>query len=559
MIKFINKHFNQKQANLFYSKNESWWLIGFSMLLASGIFVEPMLICASLIKGNLSEMWLYWSATIGTAFSISFFAHLWKNVPVNTENEFIFFRFSGIGAKTLHIFRSVYLGGVIIPFIIAFNLLALSKICSHIIQIETNLVILIITICFLLFSVFNSFKNRIKIDFYLFSIFIILFLILFFSLCFYTNGLSNLSTTIKSKNNGLQILPAISSNALNAFLVFISVQWWSASILDYPDMNGQKLMSSKKINGLVKSVFIPNFILLFFRILLFTLPFMAVYYGFTNGFIDSELAFTSLFTNVLPKWMLVLVVLFFLIPFLAVVQNNQNWAGSLLVENFYKKHINQESNTKIFGVIVMMCVLLIASIIAVNSDSLIGITKLLFTMTAGVGPVFILRWYWWRINAWSQFSAMLAGLSYPFLYDWFFENNNLFHQIIQNFQNKYLIDFYPLKLVVLTILVCITWMIITFLTPVTDENVLKNFASTIKPGGFWKPFHNSGKSYFKYRVLAWILQIAKGFLTYFVFWNFLLGNYYLFTMLLFVIIILFAASYYIVNLANKKYDLNLKN
>lgn len=77
-------------TNLFYSKNESWWLIGFSMLLASGIMIEPQLICASLLKGQLSDMWLYWSAGIGSAFSVSFFAHLWRKVPVKTENEFFF-------------------------------------------------------------------------------------------------------------------------------------------------------------------------------------------------------------------------------------------------------------------------------------------------------------------------------------------------------------------------------------------------------------------------------------------------------------------------------------
>ena len=85
------KSIQEKSKNLFFSKNEPWWLIGFSMLLASGIFIEPLLICTSLINGKLSDMWLYWSATIGSAFSISFFAHLWKNVPINTENEFIFF------------------------------------------------------------------------------------------------------------------------------------------------------------------------------------------------------------------------------------------------------------------------------------------------------------------------------------------------------------------------------------------------------------------------------------------------------------------------------------
>ena len=84
------------------------------MILSGGLMIEPQLICSSLVKGNLSDMWLYWSAGIGSAFSISFFAHLWRNVPVKTENEFIFFRFSGSGAKILHHFRSLYLGFIII-------------------------------------------------------------------------------------------------------------------------------------------------------------------------------------------------------------------------------------------------------------------------------------------------------------------------------------------------------------------------------------------------------------------------------------------------------------
>jgi hypothetical protein len=93
----FNRPRNNKKviSNLFYSKNESWWLIGFSMLLTSGLMIEPQMICSSLLKGQLSDMWLYWSAGIGSAFSVSFFAHLWRKVPVKTENEFLFFRYSG--------------------------------------------------------------------------------------------------------------------------------------------------------------------------------------------------------------------------------------------------------------------------------------------------------------------------------------------------------------------------------------------------------------------------------------------------------------------------------
>jgi Na+/proline symporter len=295
-------------SNLFYSKNESWWLIGFSMLLASGIMIEPQLICSSLLKGQLSDMWLYWSATIGSAFSVSFFAHLWRKVPVKTENEFLFFRYSGKGATILHSFRSLYLGLLIIPFLISFSVLAFSKIFCFIVGIELHIAIIFVTLLLILLTFFNSLKSRLRIDFVLFIVFILSFLIISISLFQNTGGLIHLATTIKSSSIHFDIIPSMGSKTFNAFIVFMMVQWWSASILDYPDMNGQKLMATNTSKDLLKSVFIPSLSIVLFRVLLFTLPFMAVCYGYASGSADSELAFTSLFVKALPSWMLVFVV-----------------------------------------------------------------------------------------------------------------------------------------------------------------------------------------------------------------------------------------------------------
>ena len=140
------------------------------MLLASGIMIEPQLICSSLLKGQLSDMWLYWSAGIGSAFSVSFFAHLWRKVPVKTENEFMFFRYSGKGVKILHNFRSLYLGLLIIPFLISFSLLAFGKIFSYIVGLEINLAIVLLTFLIIIFTFFNSFSQRLKLDFILFIV-----------------------------------------------------------------------------------------------------------------------------------------------------------------------------------------------------------------------------------------------------------------------------------------------------------------------------------------------------------------------------------------------------
>ncbi len=548
-------------TSLFYSKNESWWLIGFSMILAGGIIIEPQLICASLLKGQLSNMWLYWSAGIGSAFSISFFAHLWRKVPVKTENEFLFFRYSGTGAKILHQFRSLYLGLLVIPFFISFSLLAFAKIFCFIVVIEINLAIWSLTFLLIILTFFNSLKERLQLDFVLFIVFILLFLFIFGCLLLNTGSLAHLAATIQSSKSNFNIIPSLGSKTFNAFVVFVLVQWWSASILDYPDMNGQKLMATNSSKDLIKSVFIPSLSIVLFRVLLFTLPFMAVCYGYANSAADSELAFTALFVKALPPWMLILVVLMFLIPFLSFVQNNQNWGGSLLIENFYKHTINpnlSDANAKKLGLLGMIYIITAAGGIAIYADSLVGITKYLFAITAGVGPVFILRWYWWRINAWSQLSAMVAALIYPPVLDWLYENNTAFHELISGFESNFNIDYYPIKIIVLTIAVCFTWLVVTFLTLPTETKTLETFATTIKPGGFWKPFNNSGKSFSKLRLVAWLLQTGNGFLLYFIFWNFLIGDYVLFFGLLLLFVLVFFVSYKLIQKANASYDLELE-
>jgi len=550
-----------KKVNLFYSKNESWWLIGFSMLLASGIMIEPQLICSSLLKGQLSDMWLYWCAAIGSAFSVSFFAHLWRKVPVKTENEFLFFRYSGTGAKVLHNFRSLYLGLLIVPFIISFSLLAFSKIFCSIVEIEINFAIAILTFLVILLTFFNSLKQRLKLDFVLFIVFIVLFLIIMINLFLCTGGLSHLATTVQSSKTNFDIIPSLGSKTFNAFIVFVLMQWWSASLLDYPDMNGQKLRATNTSKDLLKSVFIPSLSIVLFRVLLFTLPFMAVCYGYVSSSADSELAFTSLFVKVLPSWMLVFVVVVFMIPFLSLVQNTQNWGGSLLIENFYKHTINpnlSDAKAKKFGIIAMIYIIIVSGGIAIYADSLVGITKYLFAITAGLGPVFMLRWYWWRINAWSQLSAMLAALIYPPVLDWFYDNNKAFHQLLVSLEQNFNIDYYPIKIIILTIAVCITWLVVTFCTAPTDSTILQTFASTIKPGGFWKPYSNSGKTFSKLRLLAWLLQTGNGFLLYFIFWNFLIGSYALFIGLLLLFVLGFFVSYKLIQKANANYDLELE-
>jgi Na+/proline symporter len=525
--------------------------------MASGVLVEPQVLCSALLQGQLSDMWLYWSAFIGSAFSVSFFAHLWRRVPVKTENEFIFFRYSGRGAKLLHNFRSLYLGLLVIPFLMSFSILAYGKIVCFILGLTLPTAILSIGFVLVLLTYLNSLKWRLRMDFGLFLLFILLFAILFCTLVHVTGGFGHLATTVKACKPSFTIIPSIGNKNFSAFLVFVLVQWWSATLLDYPDMNGQKLMASTTSKALVKSVFLPSLFTVLFRVFLFTLPFMAVGYGFSHGIVDSELAFTNLFVKALPSWMLVLVLVLFLIPMVSLVQNMQNWGGSLLIENFYKHTINlhcSEEKARKLGLLAMLYLLLVSGLISYYATSLVSITHYLFAITAGVGPVFMLRWYWWRINAWTQLTAMLAALVYPPILDWLYNSNASVQQLIGFIEHTYTLDYYPIKIIILTIAVSGTWLLISCITPPTEEVVLQRFVTTIKPGGFWKNFRSSGKTFSKLRIAAWLLQTGNGFLMYFIFWNFLIGSYLVTAGLLLLFTLCFFAAYQLIQMANEQYE-----
>lgn len=527
------------------------------MILSSGILIEPQIMCAALSKGSLADMWIYWSGVIGSGFSIAFFAHLWQRVPVKTENEFIFFRFSGLGAKLLHGFRSLYVGGIIIPFIIAFSLLAYSKMVCFIIGISQVDALLFLTIFLLIGTFFNSLTIRLRFDFILFLLFILLFISFITIIYSKIGGLSALANKINNYPTKIALFPGWGSAAFNGFIVFILVQWWSASILDYPDMNGQKLMITKSSKDAIKTILLPSLLFFVFRLFAFTLPFIVVVFGMHYGIIDSELAFTNLFIQSLPKWMLVLVVVFFGIPFLSLVQNNQNWGGSLLVQNFYNYHINptaSEKKLKYTGIIAMLYIVTMSGVIALNSNSLMDMIKLLFALTAGVGPVFILRWYWWRINAWSQLSAMVSALIYPACYDLAYTYLPIFTKAINAIQTTFNLEYYPVELLILTILVCSTWLLVTFITKPTYRKVLDNFVTIVKPGGFWKGFENNNKTQMGKRLLVWLLTACYGLVTILLFWNFVTANYKVCCILLLLFFVLFGCSYVVLKKVNDILD-----
>ena len=225
-----------------------------------------------------------------------------------------FFRFSGKGAHYLHRFRSFYLGFIVIPLIMSFHILSLSKMISLLFTISISTAIMVIGLCLLLFSFINSFVNRLRFDFLYFILFLVIFTITLIGIVNSLGGISKILFLVKTTTTQFSIVPSVGSPMFSQFLLFIFIQWWSALIIDYPDQNGQKLMASKSMTDTTKILLLPGLFQLIIRWILFVLPFIVVGFGFANVGADGEVAFINLFQRTLPSWMIIVVLFLFFLP-----------------------------------------------------------------------------------------------------------------------------------------------------------------------------------------------------------------------------------------------------
>ena len=476
--------------SLFFSSKETWWLIGFSMIISGGMLTIPQIITSFVVKGNLEGMWIIWAGFLGTAFGKAFFAHLWHRVPVKTENELILYRFSGRGSKILHAFRSLYMGGIIAPLGLSMAFLAFGRIVSFTLGCSVNAGILFSLGFVVVATFFNSLRQRLRLDTIYLAILVVSLIVIVYFILINIGSLNDLQLKINQSNLGYRLFPQLGTKSFTAFLVFFLVQWWSASIIDYPNVTGQKLMAARNTNDITRSIVLPSLMFSVFTLIIITIPlFIILTSSLQVANMNGEEAFLQIFLHAIPKHLYFIVLIFFLLPFIAATNNTQNWSGSLLVQNFYVHFINNKSSEKKLkriGIATMLAIAIVAAILAMVNQSMLEIIKFMFAITAGVGPVFMLRWYWHRINAWSQLSAMVASLIYPNLFDLAYTKIDVVAASINFAMNLLNMDYYPLKIIVLTVFVCLTWLLFTFITKPSEKETIQRFAQTVKPGGIWK-------------------------------------------------------------------------
>lgn len=470
-------------------KNLPWWLIGVSMVATTFAADTPLAVTGIIATEGIAGNWIWWNFMFSGLITVFLYAKLWKRADVITDVEFISIRYTGKLARILRGFRSLYLAFPINCIILGWVTVGMAKILTVLTGAGQWEVIVVMYLMIGLYIAFSGLWGVIVTDFIQFIIAMVGTITLAWYAVDYVGGLdalqAELVTLYGEGHTMLSINPLNSPDiAIATALVWVGMMWWASW---YPGSEpggggyiAQRMFSAKDETNAVGGTLLFNvahFALRPWPWILVALVALVVYPGLD----DPETGYPLLMLKLLPAGLLGLLAVAFLAAFVSTVSTHLNWGASYVVNDFYKPFLKPESEfeseaaaQKHYVMVSRWTTLLMmvaAIIVSLLFDTVRGGWEAILSIGAGTGLVYMLRWFWWRINAWSEISAMSAAAIGSFL------------------APAIGFDDFASKMIFTTIFATIIWMAVTLLTKPDDEETLQTFFDRVKPGGpGWKRF-----------------------------------------------------------------------
>ncbi len=476
---YFTKRASSSVSEFFLSgRNIPWWLAGTSMVATTFSSDTPLYI-TGLVRGHgIYENWQWWCFIMTGMMSVFFFARLWRRIGVLTDVELIDLRYSGKSASILRGFKSLYFSVVIHTIIKAQVVLAMAKILDVALGWGKWESIIISSTITILYSMMSGYWGVVTTDFLQFIIAMAGAIVLAVVSVDKAGGIS--SITSKLSDDMLSFFPPMDGGffglAFMTFLGYVGLTWWSKYSSDGGGVVVQRMSSCKDEKHSIIATFyfnIANYALRTWPWVLAALASVVIYPSLT----DHEIVYPQMMVDLLPSGLRGLMLASFFAAFMSTLSTYLNLSSAYFVNDFYRPFIKKDATEKhLIAVsrIATVALSIITAVITYNVTSIVGVFKFLIAFGSGTGLVYIVRWYWWRVNAWSEISAMICSTAVSavlYLHP-FFENSA-----------------YYLKLFLIISISTFVWVAVTLLTkPASDEKLL-NFYKLTNPGGpGWKPF-----------------------------------------------------------------------
>ena len=463
-----------------------WWLLGISMVATTFSADTPNLVTDIVRTNGVAGNWVWWAFLLTGMLTVFVYAKLWRRSKVLTDLEFYELRYSGKGAAFLRGFRAFYLGAV-------FNILIMASVCLAGIKIggallglspvETLLISCAITV---LYSSIGGLRGIIITDFFQF----ILAMVATFWAAYEIVSLPQIQGLTNLLNHPdvipkLSLIPDIADKDLfiAVFIIPLAVQWWAVW---YPGAEpggggyvAQRMLSAKDEKNAIWATLLFNFMHYAVRPwpwILIALASIVVFpdleslqVAFPNTIVGNDLAYPAMI-SFLPSGLLGLLVASLIAAFMSTISTHLNWGSSYLVHDFYRRFFVTDKSEKHYvfiGRVFTVLLMIISAFFALYLNNSLQAFGIILQIGAGTGLIFILRWFWYRINVYSELTAMIVSFLVALAFEFIIPNNFSVEE----------------KLIIGVSITTISWLIVTMVTPPSNIETLQNFYKKIQPGG----------------------------------------------------------------------------
>jgi solute:Na+ symporter, SSS family len=481
-----------------------WWLLGTSMVATTFSTDTPNLVTDLVRTGGVSMNWLWWAFLITGMLTVFFYAKLWRRSGALTDINFYELRYSGAPAAFLRGFRAIYLGVFFNVMIMATVTLAAIKIASVLLGLDAHVTVVLAALITVVYSTTAGLWGVVITDLFLF----VLAMIGSIAAAYYAvtqpsvGGLAGLVSNPLVKDK-LSLLPDFSDRAgvVAVLIVPLAVQWWSTW---YPGSEpggggylAQRMLAARNERQAMAATLwfnIAHYAVRPWPWILVALASLIVYPSLSDlqtrlpyvdpAIIRHDLAYPAMLLFV-PHGLLGLVVASLAAAYMSTISTHLNWGASYVVDDVYKRFIRSDASESHYvnvGRAVTLVLMILAALVALWLDHAMQAFQILLQIGAGTGLIFLLRWYWWRINAWSEIAAML--ISFLIAVYLHLGHARLGFTPIDS----------PMALVIGVGVTTFGWLAVTFLTPPTDRAVLQSFYDRIRPAptGWCRAVDTSG-------------------------------------------------------------------
>ncbi|MCO6495329.1 MAG: Na+:solute symporter [Bacteroidetes bacterium] len=493
-------------------RNMGWIAAGISMVATTFAVDTPLAVTEMVASYGIAGNWQWWNFVIGGMLTAFFFAKLWYRSGVKTEAELIELRYSGRNAKGLRIFKSAYLGLFINVFIMGWVNLAFVSILKVFFDINETQSLIISFVMMGLIAIYSSYvglKGVILSDNFQFITAMIGCIVLAFLVVRSPEigGLAGLKEKIPAET--MSFFPKFDSDTNNpalpllSFITFLGFAWWATWYPGNEPGGGgyvaQRILSTKSQKDAGLSVFLFQLLNLCIRPWPWIIVALCAFILYPGS---GKEGYVMAMKDFMPQGIKGLMLAAFFSAYMSTISTHLNWGSGYLVNDVLpalKKSITERQKVR-YGRIIILFFMIASCIISLFMNTIAGAWIFLMECGAGLGTVLILRWFWHRINVWSEITATFAPFVAMIIIT--ILNKSGYFQI--EFPNTFFITFS---------FTTVAWLLITFITKPEDDRTLRIFFERVQPPLGWKKYRleKNNNTEFYYLVLTWLFAVIMAY------------------------------------------------